>query len=299
MKLGRVLGLLAIVVMLVACRSTKRVLQQPVAERELHQRGASELLGLLVANSKDHPSYYSARADVAVQSANGKRSFRANVRMVRDSAVWLSITPALGIEVARVLLTNDSLKLLDKLHDRYWVGDTAQARLRFGVQPSLALVQDALLGLPIGLDTLEKYRSGRETGLYTLSSRERRKFIRAAEDISQGDTLPHDKDMRERRLERTLRKAEKREMMVYKYWIDPDSMRVQRVLITELARDQQADVRYMQRKTVEGHDIPALVVLSLSTPAQAASGTLQLDRIQFNGPLNLPFRIPEKFTPMD
>ncbi len=299
MKLGKRLLLMAAVLMLVACRGTRPVAQQPVQERELHPRSANELLGQLVANSKDHPRYYSARADVSMQGSSGKRSFRANVRMVRDSAIWFSITPALGIEVARVLLTGDSLKLLDKLHDRYWVGDTGQARLRFGVQPSLALVQDALLGLPVGLDTIEKYRSGREAGMYTLSSKERRKFIRAAEDIAPGDTLPHDKDMRERRLERTLRKAEKREMLVYKYWIEPDSMRVQRVLITELARDQQADVRYMQRKTVEGHDIPALVVLSLSTPAQAASGTLQLDRIQFNGPLNLPFRIPEKFAPMD
>ncbi len=38
---------------------------------------------------------------------------------MRDSAVWVSVIPALGIEMARALLTPDSLKLMDKLHDQY------------------------------------------------------------------------------------------------------------------------------------------------------------------------------------
>ena len=53
------------------------------------------------------------------------------------------------------------------------------------------------------------------------------------------------------------------------------------------------------KKRRYGRSIPALVILSLSAPDQQATGTLRLDRIQLNGPLNLPFRIPEKFTPMD
>ncbi|MBK6894893.1 MAG: DUF4292 domain-containing protein [Flavobacteriales bacterium] len=58
---------------------------------------------------------------------------------MRDSAVWVSITPALGIEVARALLTTDSLFLIDKIHDTYWLGDTTQAQTKFGVKPAAAL----------------------------------------------------------------------------------------------------------------------------------------------------------------
>ena len=288
-----VLGLMLFVS---GCRAVKPVSGRA---RDLSPRSTNELLDVLKAQNAAGVLYYSAKADVSMKTDAEKRSFKAHIRVVRDSAAWLSITPALGIEVARALLTPDSLKLIDKLHDTYWVGDTGQAHTKFGMQPSLKLLQDALLGLPIELDPEDKYRSDREDGMYTLSSKEKRKFVRAAEDISPGDTLPHDKDMREKRLERTLRKAERREAMVYKYWIDPDSMRVSRVLISDLAHDQQADVRYMERKTVDGRSIPTLVILSLSTPSQQATGTLRLDRIQLNGPLNLPFRIPEKFTPMD
>jgi hypothetical protein len=245
------------------------------------------------------PPYYSAKADVALRTNEGGKNFKAHIRCVRDSAVWLSIVPALGIEVARALLTADSLKVMDKIHDTFWVGDTAAARMKFGIEPGLALVQNALLGLPIGIDPKEKYRSDREDGKYTLTIKEKRRFIRAAEDLSPGDTLPNDRDMRERRMERTLKQAERRDAMVYKYWIDPDSLWVDRVLIIDLAHDQQADVRYLERIRTDGRSLPALVVLSLSAPGQQVTGTLKLDRIELNGPFQLSFRVPPKFLPME
>ena len=36
-------------------------------------------------------------------------TFTLNVRMARDSVIWMSISPALGVEAARVLLTPDSV----------------------------------------------------------------------------------------------------------------------------------------------------------------------------------------------
>lgn len=287
-----------LILLLAACHAGKPLIGEQ-HHNVLEPRNANDLLDALAANGPEGSRYYSAKADVSFKSGSESRSFKAHVRVVRDSAAWLSITPALGIEVVRVLLTTDSLFLLDKIHDTYWKGDTGAAHRRFGIKPSLSLFQEALQGAPIGLDLKEKYRSEQEDGQYVLVSKEKRRFVRAAEDISPGDTLMNDKDMREKRLERTLRKAEKREAMVYKYWIDPDSMRVARVLITDLAHDQQADVRYNQRITVDGRSLPAHIVLSLSGPGQTATGTLQLDRIQLNGPLNLPFRIPDKFKPMD
>jgi hypothetical protein len=41
------------------------------------------------------------------------------MRAVHDSAIWMSISPGLGVEAARVLLTRDSIKVLDKLHQEY------------------------------------------------------------------------------------------------------------------------------------------------------------------------------------
>lgn len=288
---------MAAVLLLAACRSSKPMVATGLLS--LEPRSAEELLGFLKTPDTDTVRYYSAKADVDLVMGEERKSFKAHVRVVRDSAAWVSITPALGIEVARLLVTPDSLKFIDKLHDTYWVGDTAQAKARFGIQPGLDFLQDALIGLPFGLDHEEKYRSDREGAQYVLTSKERKKFVRAAEDLSPGDTLPDDKDMRERKLERTLRKAERKDAVVFRYWISGDSLALDRVQVADLAHDQQADVRYFQRILVENTPVPARIVLSLSAPGKAATATLDLDRIQLHGPLNLPFRIPEKFLPME
>lgn len=282
---------------LTACHSAKTVATGTPAMPPM--RSSEEILAALKTHGADTLRYYSAKAEVDLQLGNDRKSFKAHLRMVRDSAAWVSVTPALGIEVARLLVTRDSLMFVDKLHDTYWTGDTAMARQRFGIQPGLGLLQSALLGLPFGLDPRDKYRSDREDGRYSLTSKEKRRFVRAAEDISPGDTLPDDKDMRERRLERTLRKAGRKDAAVFKYWILPDSMIADRVMVTDLAHDQQADVRFFDRTWVENTPVPARIVLSLSAPGQTASATLVLGNIQLHGPLHLPFRIPEKFSRME
>lgn len=277
-----------------ACKSGRPL---PIVGRELPPRSPERLVERLLEHRTDTIRYYSARASISVKLPDGGRSFKAQVRSVQDSALWMSAIPALGIEVARILITADSLKVLDKLADQYFLGDTALAKAKFGLQPDLALLQRALLGIPIGLDPEEKYRSDREDGQYVLTSRERRRFIRAAEDINPGDTLGG-RDMGERRLERTLRRAEERDAVVTRYWIDPDSYHVTRVQITDLARDQIADVRYDLRGGADIGQLPTQISITLSEPGRMATGSLELSRINLAGPVEMPFRVPEKFTPM-
>lgn len=278
------------------CRPVKQVFQ---ADRELPLRSAEKVVENALAALPAGVRHYSAKADVDLVMPDATRSFRSAVRLVTDSALWVSITPALGIEVARALVTMDSVKVLDRLKDTYFVGGRDSAWARFGIDPDLDLLQQALLGRPIGLDPREKYRVDREDGHYVLTSREKRRFVRAAEDILPGDTLADDRDMKERRLERTLRKAGEREAIVFRYWVEPDSFRVVRVLVSDLARDQQADVRYAEVGTGEAPPFPHRISLSLSDPVRHASGTLQLTRIDTIGPLQLPFRVPDKFVPME
>ena len=241
MNLPAKAGALAAIILTAGCKTSKPI---STLKPELPPRSAEKLLERIQVAHTDTFRYYSAKAAVEFNTPpDDHKSFKAQIRSVRDSAAWVSIVPALGIEAARILLTPDSLKLMDRLHDQYFLGDTTSAKARFGLSPNLTLFQQALLGMPIGLDPNERYRSDRDNGQYVLTSKEKRRFIRAAEDISPGDTLAHDRDMKERRLERTLRKAEEREAIVLRYWIDPETFRVARVQIADLVRDQTADIR--------------------------------------------------------
>lgn len=295
----KLLALPLLALLLFGC-SEKRPILRAFADpdRNLPPKSAEKLLAHLGLQTTT--PQYSTKADIALTMPDGsKKSFKAYLRSNTDSAMWVSIVPALGIEVARALITTDSVKVLDRLGDKYWVGSRSAAKEKFGMDPDLRLLQYALFGLAIGLDSEEHFRSDREDGQYVLVSKERRRFVRAAEDLQRNDSLADDRDLPERRLERTLRRAERKDAVVHKYWLNADSLWVDRVLISDLARDQHADVRYTSRTWVNGRSVPATVVLSLSDPQRTVTANVSLDRISLDGPLQFPFRIPEKFTPME
>ncbi|HRD51037.1 MAG TPA: DUF4292 domain-containing protein [Flavobacteriales bacterium] len=277
-----------------ACKGRRAV----SVDRELPVRSAERVLERALAMRQSPTRYYSAKADVELSMPDEKRSFKAHLRSVHDSAMWVSVVPLLGIEAARVMLTADSLKIMDRINDQYFAGDTGAVRKRFGLVPDLALLQRALNGEAIALDSTERYRVDREEGHYVLTSREKRRFIRAAEDISPGDTLARDRDMRERRLERTLRKAEEREAIVHRYHLEPDSFRVARVQVMNLVNDRTAELRYEERGGPEMNHLPTRIRITLSEPGRLVSALLTISRIDLDGPVQMNFRIPEKYEPM-
>src|SRR4029453_6343563 len=65
-------------------------------------------------------SAMTAKGDIEFNSADNSTSLSFHMRMKRDSAIWLSVSPLLGIEAVRILLTRDSVKALDKLNNIYY-----------------------------------------------------------------------------------------------------------------------------------------------------------------------------------
>ena len=74
---------------------------------------------LLHANFFDY-EYLSAKTKITVINTDGKTEFSASVRIKKDSAIWISISPALGIEIVRVLITKDSIKIIDRFNKKYY-----------------------------------------------------------------------------------------------------------------------------------------------------------------------------------
>jgi len=68
------------------------------------------------------------------------------MRMVRDQSVFISLRPMLGIEVAWLLVTADSVYAVDKVHKRYLAEKVSL--LTAGVPVTVREVQDIFLGRP-------------------------------------------------------------------------------------------------------------------------------------------------------
>jgi hypothetical protein len=62
---------------------------------------------------------FSARLKLEFKSPEKEMSSRAQLKMIRDDRIQLSLQPLLGIEMFRIELTTDSVKILDRMNKRF------------------------------------------------------------------------------------------------------------------------------------------------------------------------------------
>lgn len=72
----------------------------------------------------------------------------AELRMVHDKAIQISLRPLLGIEVARLIMTPDSVFIYDKLHKQYIADATDVFSQLLPFDFTLSNIQNLLLGRP-------------------------------------------------------------------------------------------------------------------------------------------------------
>ncbi len=70
----------------------------------------------------------------------------AHLRMRQDSVIWISVSAILGLETARIHLTPDSLKLINRLNSTYFIGDVKELTKRYNLHLSFHEIQNVLLG---------------------------------------------------------------------------------------------------------------------------------------------------------
>src|SRR5215213_958551 len=109
-----------------ACRSTKKI-QTAISKKDTTQivrvdnnkfdssRYIREVYTGILRNHIDFNTF-SAKVKVDYRGGDGKNyDFNAFLRVRKDSVIWVSINAALGIEAFRILITPDSVKVLNKL----------------------------------------------------------------------------------------------------------------------------------------------------------------------------------------
>jgi hypothetical protein len=60
--------------------------------------------------------YLTSRAKILYKDNNQEVSSAVDIRIKKDSVIWLSIKPMLGIEAMRVVITKDSVLVLDRMN---------------------------------------------------------------------------------------------------------------------------------------------------------------------------------------
>jgi hypothetical protein len=90
--------------------------------------------------------WFSSRIKVEYNDNNLSQDFTAAVRMRRDSALWISLQGPFGIEGGRILVTRDSIFVVNRLSNEYLRQPISYLSKVMPMQTDLPELQDFILG---------------------------------------------------------------------------------------------------------------------------------------------------------
>lgn len=138
------LGLLFSLVVLDGCSASRKAGANQV---KMKKRSASYLEEQLAKNTIE-ADYFKAKVKVQASDISKSQSFIAEIRMKKDSIIWMSVYPPFGIkiEVARAIITQDSVKVLDRFSKDYYAEDIGYVEDLLNYPMDFATLQNLILG---------------------------------------------------------------------------------------------------------------------------------------------------------
>ncbi|MEJ8804458.1 DUF4292 domain-containing protein [Pontibacter sp. H249] len=106
---------------------------------------STETIGRVTVNNLDF-TYLNSKGQITFADNNDNLSSGITLRMKKDSIIWVSVQPGLGIEAARMKLTQDSVYMINRLHKEYAATDYRFLRSKLNVDVNFDVVQSILLG---------------------------------------------------------------------------------------------------------------------------------------------------------
>lgn len=271
MKIFSWLMALAVIIAITeSCRSTKKI-QTAIAKKDTVQvipvtpdnsradsmRFIHEVFSKVNKNRIDYRTF-SAKVKVDFEGSDGKKSdFNAFLRLKKDSVLWISINAALGIEAFRVLITPDSVKVLNKIDKVVQLRSVEYLQEVTKIPLTFTELQDLLIGNPIFLDSnITSYK--REERTVSL--------------ISIGQLFKH-----------LMTVTNDDNLLQHSKLDDVDALRA-----------RTADIRYGEYETKNGFRFSTNRRITVSEKKRLDIA-LQFKQFDFNVDLNFPFNIPRNY----
>lgn len=208
--------------------------------------------------------YISMRSKVKYQDGDRKVRATANIRLKKDSILWFSVTPGMGIEAARGVITKDEFIIIDKIRKRYTRRPISEFTQRAHFDFDLTLLESILVGNLIWpVEKKDQVYKDKETSCYVVSK-------------------------------------EKGELSIDNY-IGSNSMKLEKVRAFSDSTVSTLDISYRDFQKFSGRVVPSTVEAKIKyadrdNSEKLSNITIQHTKVEIDkGSLSFPFSIPRKY----
>lgn len=259
--------LIIFLILVSSCKTSKKI----VVATPLKLRGADviQVFDSVMAHEFNF-EWLTLKASVDYTSQDETESFDVNLRIRKDSAIWISLTPLLGIEAVRVLVTRENMQLLDRVHKTYTVHDFNYIDNLLKTRVNFEIMQAVLVGNYFPYLKNEKLKSIYEEDSCTIiSTLNKRKLRRAMEDKDPNKPIIQD------------------------FWIN-SNYRISKSRIEDDKLNRSLQAMYSDFTEAGSNLIPNKIFVTVLA-SHPSTIKVEYSKVTVNEPVTLPFTIPEKY----
>jgi Domain of unknown function (DUF4292) len=248
------------------------------AKCKIDFKSAKTLSSLLKQNEFTYSSML-AKYDVNYQNGQDEYDFDIEVRTIKDSIIWINATYILGVNVARIYITPDSVKMVMHLPSKkYFKGDYAYLSKLLQTEVDFEILQALFSGNSARFyEEDNRLNPGRDKDscLYTLSTIKKR-FIRR---VVSGESQVN----------------EPTQIL----WINPIDFKIKQNSFIDARSLRKFTINYSDYKAVNDKLYPHQSKATIEPNGyQKIFVNINCKRIETEKGLSFPFNIPSKYEPI-
>jgi hypothetical protein len=255
-----------------SCVTKRSIIKAPIKEK-----GETYLFDKLKENELKYTSF-SAKFSAEYEKNNKRTKISGTIRISRDSLIWATITPILGIEAARISISLDSVKVINKIDGNYLIKDFSFINNMLNRNLDYDMLQSLITGNDFSVYDNNSFKAGMDNKEYKLSTYNRKKLRQLSKlDDSIRSTIP---------LEQIN--------------LNPETFKISKVIIKEGENTIRTFVAtYSNHTLIDKQLVPQTVIFSINDGVNKIKITLKYSKILINPTQNYPFNINSKYNRVD
>lgn len=204
----------------------------------------------------------SAKIKVKFTAAKSKQVVTANLRMEKDSVIWISLTAIGGISVAKMIITPQHVSYYEKLNNTYFDGDFSLLNSWLKAELNFDKIQSILFAEPVELIDNKDFIVSIIGNSYQLK----------AKNKIQNNNVEYWVNPENFKLDKQQFSKNKKEFLAFSY----------------LGFDNTTEIIFPNKLSVEAKSEKATIKIDLT-----------YNSLKFDLPLNYPFKIPEGYKMLE
>lgn len=282
---NKLFWLLLVSVLMFSCRTAKQV----VTEKDIPLMTEHKLLKQIESNRLNDSTLFAKRIEISFTDGENSDNFKASLKISRDSFMQISLTAPLGIEVARILLTQDSIKFVDVYHKKYFLADYDYFNQRYDVSLTYDFLQNIFTNTFSDFTLLDE--SNLRTKRYKLDRTEMGYKLWTVDKKNAGKKL--------KKFYKQSGSERDEIILLQEILIDPTYFRPLSMSLKDLNEGVGISVRYENFVRFGEELFPEKMRFTLFSKKSNMDLNLKFQRMEFNVPVEPNFRILSKYKRME